>query len=207
MSNFLPRNRPPTNRPPTDRPPTDRPPRTGLTLVELTLALALAALLAAATTGVVRGMLVHRDALPPAGTGGPDRRLDGRLRADLGAARRLHARPDRVTLLGYGGRNPRTGLPDGRPAEVVLSVVEAGGDSWLVRSVRPLDAADRRGGVRVSLLRPGVTALRCERADDGTDLTAPRGVTATAPVPAGLRLTLMDAAGEPVRVVTVGGGR
>ncbi|MFH5806754.1 prepilin-type N-terminal cleavage/methylation domain-containing protein [Alienimonas sp. DA493] len=181
-----------------------RPPRSGLTLVELTLALALAAMLAAATAGVTRGFVARRDALPPAGAGGPDRRLDALLRADLAAARRLHARPGRVTLLGYGGRDARTGRPNGRPAEVTLSVV---GGGWLVRSVRPLDGADPRAGAGATLLRPGVAALRCERLDDGTDLTAAEGVTATAPVPDGLRLILLDAAGRPVREVVAGAGR
>ena len=181
-----------------------------MTLVELCLALTLAALLAAATAGVVKGMVRHRDALPPAGPAAADRQLADLLRADLAAARRVHARPDRVTLLGYGGRDPDTGRPTWRPAEVTLAALALGdgsgpgGGVWLVRSVRDLDGPPARP--RVTLLRPGVAGLRLERADDRTDLTAPPGATASAPRPDRVRLTLLDAAGAPLGSVLAGGG-
>lgn len=115
--------------------------RQGLTLIELTAAVALTVLLTAALSGVLVSLARHDKALrekyPDPSWG---RRLKTQLEWDLAQSRRQRLTDDRITLVGYHARDPESGAALQRPTQVDYSIEEIGARRCLIRREASLDA-------------------------------------------------------------------
>jgi hypothetical protein len=163
-----------------------------MTLIELLAASVLAALLAAALVGVLQS--IHRQRQAVADSLDSEvwtRRLEARLRWDLMNARQMHVRPDRMVLIGYGSRDPVTGVATHAPSEVIYSVTQAGTRTWLVRTERDLGAKGTDPTTR-ELLCAEIGALYAGRPEEELHdlLRKSTGPPVLSPVPARLRCVL-----------------
>lgn len=122
--------------------------RRGFTLIEVLAASVIAAFLMAAVLGVVT--LIVRDRaklrIPRNAEVEMQSTLD-LLRRDLLNARQFSEARNgrRLALTGFGGIDPKSHIPDGRPARVEYRVEDRGGRRWLLRSQRYLDDQSRGG--------------------------------------------------------------
>lgn len=171
--------------------------RRGLTLIELVVATALAALLMAAVAGVMRSLVMQKKVLlsndPP--TPWKDRLRD-QLRWDFANARRFSAEAARLRLVGYGGADFDTGALTQRPTEVVYETIDVGPRSWLVRREIHLDASTLHNR-RSDIVCAGVRALVVRRIEEQPvdvrrepPAKPAAGSTPLSPVPDQLRLML-----------------
>lgn len=136
--------------------------RPALTIVELLVATALASMLIVAVLGILailaekRRVLIDESAFVPW-----HQRLEGQLRFDLGNARRFELAPDRLRLVGYGGRNFETGRPTHRRTEVVYRLATAADKVWLVRDESQLDSISNANR-RTEIVCSGIGAIAME---------------------------------------------
>ena len=128
--------------------------RAGLTIIELLAAAALASMLMVAVLGLLRilvvkqRILVDQTRMPPW-----QHLLVHQLRLDLSNARRFELAPDRLLLVGYGGKDFDTRRPTHRPAEVLYRLVSVGDRTWLLRQETHVDSlsnANRRTEIACS---------------------------------------------------------
>lgn len=162
--------------------------RRGFTLIEVLATLALAALLllagfrAIASLGRARAALARQEAersyVPE---------VVDLLRLDLSNARYMAARPDELTLTGYGGLDADTLDPNHRPVTVRYHLVRAGGRTRLIREQTDLDVSTNRNRWS-AVVCSGVAAFEVRAAADDTGTGGPAGRPAEPP-PKGLRLT------------------
>lgn len=135
----------------------------GMTLIELMVASALAAMLMVALTGVLRSLVIQQRTIAEGGLAmaWKDRLLE-QMRWDLTNARRFSAEPSRLRLVGYGGRDFNSGNVAQRPAEVVYEVIDG---NWLVRHEIHLDASTLHNR-RSDLVCKGIGAMAIRRLED-----------------------------------------
>lgn len=178
------------------------PRRSGLTLVELLAATALAGLLLAALSGVLETLRTQRETLRRNHPVAPwQARARRQIRWDLAHARWMLVRPRELHLIGYAARGP-DGAVGHRPARVVYVVRTLGGRSWLLRRESRLEDRSRSRGPRRPVLS-GVTGIRVRPVDDPSRPRAgdpaPAAESGFVPVPGALRLILAgDEPGAPV---------
>jgi len=174
-----------------------------MTLVELLAASALAALLMVGVVGVLRSLSTQRRVLfgdhPVDRWRGP---LLEQFQWDLANARRMSAQPRGLRRGGDGGCEFDTGAVTHRPTEVIYSIRQEGGRSWLLRREIHLDASTLHND-RTELVCAGIGAMAVHRLDE--DPEDPRGAAsgreprpgaaaAWCPVPDQLRLLLFGMA-------------
>lgn len=168
--------------------------RRGLTALELLVALTLAAILLTAVSGLLRILAARQKVLLEEARFVPwHRPLLERLRWDFDNARQFDLAPDRLHLVGYGGRDPATHLPTHRPTEVLYSLVRAADRTWLVREETARDATSNSNRQR-ELVCSGVTAIALELPGEQTKQPRRSGL-----VPDRCRLLFMgDSPGVPL---------
>lgn len=114
--------------------------RSGMTLIEVTAATALAVLLVAAMSGVLRSLRTQKAALAddefqPAW----QRQLVDDLRWDLTNSQDMATRPCQLKLLGFSGRDSNSREATHRLTEICYTIRETNGQHLLVRQEISLD--------------------------------------------------------------------
>ena len=138
---------------------TRRPNRHALTLVELLVAAALAAMLLTTTMGILKTLVAKRKVLVDGSAlAAWHRPLEDQLRWDLANARRYEFNAQRLRLVGYGARDFDTHVATHRQSEVVYQVVRLAQNSWLWREeIQPEINSNRNR--RREIVCCGVTGL------------------------------------------------
>lgn len=160
--------------------------RSGMTLVELLAAAALAGLLMSALVGVLRSLAIQRRTLLQEHPVLLWRdALASQLRWDLVNARRMSQRPGELRLTGYGGCDFDTQSVTHRPCEIVYCVQRAAGHSWLVRREIHLDSTVLNNA-RAEVVCADVAELVVGRIEDNLAPSKPDADASTAPAPPAL---------------------
>jgi len=165
-----------------------------LTALELLAALVLAALLLGAVSGFLRVLAARQKVLLEEARFVPwHRPLLERLRWDLDNTRQFELAPDRLRLVGYGGRDAAMHAPTHRPTEVLYQLVRAADHVWLVREETQLDGISNQNRQR-ELVCSGITAIAMEVPGEQTPLARRSGF-----LPDRCRLLLMgDSSSAPL---------
>lgn len=169
--------------------------RRAMTAVEVVASTVLASMLMVAVIGVLRGLKAQEDALdlhilrPRWHT-----TFEKVLGHDLALAHEYELTRQRLTLYGYGGRDPQTRLPNWQPAVISYELVPQEESTWLVRSEFHVGG----GPPARELVLSGVGAFRF-----GMAATSPLDQLATTtnrktPLNEGMPLELYDATGKLV---------
>ena len=189
----------------------------GMTLIEVVAASALAVLMMAAISGVLKSLRAQKSAL---GAGAADTRwqrsLVDRMRWDLMNSRDMITSPRKLQLMGFCGRDPASTETTHRLVEVVYAVRENAGQSCLMRNETPLDGQSVKRG-ETELMAVGITGVMIagrEGIDAGYGLDLPGFRQSESdshprkqetpqpdqwvPVPREFRLVLLGAAREPI---------
>lgn len=109
--------------------------RSGVTLVELLLALSLSATLLVALRGIVTTARVQSELAAEQASDAESwkRRIQQRLEFDIRNSRQVRIRPGRIILEGYAGRDPVSGTADHHACRVTWSLVDSAGRGFLLR--------------------------------------------------------------------------
>jgi type II secretory pathway pseudopilin PulG len=127
-----------------------------MTLIEVVVAAALAVLMMAAVSGVLKSMRAQKAALAnDAVSNHWQRALAERLRWDMVNAREMIAAPRELHLRGFCGRDPASKETTHRLVEVVYAVAENAGQSCLLRRETPL-FAESIGRTETELVAVGI---------------------------------------------------
>lgn len=134
----------------------------GFTLIELLLASALLAMLMVGVLAVVASVVRPTQALARDDTPDQHAAVDAAvlrvMRDDLSQAVRIETGNDGITLVSYGGLDPRTRERTQRPVRVRYQSVTINGRAWLVRREAGLDRD--AGPSRVDWVATPVTRLQ-----------------------------------------------
>tara|TARA_R110002072_G_scaffold301976_2_gene483193 strand:+ start:10534 stop:11196 length:663 start_codon:yes stop_codon:yes gene_type:complete len=166
--------------------------RSGMTLIEVLAAAVLVSLLMAGLCGILTGLHRQRVALSTLATPEAWRyRLQQQIEWDFKNARRLHVRSNQLTLVGYGSRDFRSGMPTQRPSEVAYFLVPVNGERWLVRRESHLDELTNRNS-QITVLASGISEIRVGRPEESINDYVPTlpGIDLS-PVPAKVRCVML----------------
>jgi hypothetical protein len=141
--------------------------RSGVTLVELLLALTLSALLLVALRGVVTTARAQSEIAAEQAREAEawKRRIRQRLKFDIRNSRQVRIRPGRIVFEGYAGRDPVSGHADHHACRVTWSLFDPAGRGFLVRRSEP--TSSRLGNAAdLELMAVGVRELLAGRPED-----------------------------------------
>jgi hypothetical protein len=131
----------------------------GLTILELLVALTLASLLLGSVSGLLKILAARRNVLVEEARFVPwHRPLLERIQGDFANARQFELAPDRLRLVGYGGKDAAARWPTHRPTDVVYRLVNAANRTWLLREETLLDDQTNRNR-QTELVCSGLTAI------------------------------------------------
>ncbi len=174
--------------------------REALTLVELLTAMTLAAVLLISVIGVVgrltltRGYLLEHHSPSTWKT-----QTAEMIREDMANARHIEVSERELRIMGFGGRDFRTGAKIHDRAIISYRVVTLAGRSWLLRRVQRLDAQLGRD-VRTELICPDVTQIDLRvyvaRRDEWTSEVWRAGRRKRLAVPPICRVVLLGSSGS-----------
>ncbi len=171
--------------------------RTGLTLIELSVALAISALLAAAAlraaTTLARVEAIERGSAEATDSDGPVRRL---LRTDLVHAKRYRTTKNGLELESWAMLDEQTLAIEHLPGTVTYPVQAIDDTPWLIRRQRRSSAGDAEDFDE--LVCPGVKRVALETSGSPAGRTGPGGWR-TVPAAATMVIEFSDSAGAESR--------
>ncbi len=145
--------------------------RRGFTLIEALASSALAALLMLAGVSVIASLGRSRATLTRDESRTDVRGVVEMIRFDLANARRIKARPNHVTLTGFGGLDERSLAPHQRPVRITYILKKTGSQTWLVREQVELNTP-ANGNRWTELICAGVETFSIEPIEGSGALTA-----------------------------------
>jgi prepilin-type N-terminal cleavage/methylation domain-containing protein len=157
--------------------------RRGMTAIELLVSMTLTALLMVFVLTVL-GTFTRRQNYFESRTDQSWRQpLRTQLRSDLLNSRRLIWRPNELTLVGFAGRDFKTGRALHRAAEITYTIERFSGESWLMRHERHINSASKANSMKEAVVA-GVDHFSMEAATD-----RPLEPDVAIPIPAKVRVT------------------
>jgi hypothetical protein len=165
--------------------------RCGMTVIELLVSMTLTALLLVFVLTVLGSFTRRQNYMESQEDQSSHQPLMTQIRFDLLNSRRLVWRPNHLTLVGFAGRDFKTGRVLHFPTEITYTIEKLASESWLMRHERHFNSASN------SYVRSEAVAGPVNHFSIESTTEEPFQPDVAMPIPAKVRVSFAGTSGEP----------